>query len=157
VRMDCQCLEVWLGLPACRVIHQVRSPQQREWPLERRDSPSVCPHCGTCCSRGQESRPRCIRDRPILERPVMLWLHRRRLACPECRPRPWDTRATVAERTKWTPRLSQQGRAECLRGCPCNDRARRSGLSARTGLRGTFARSRGGRPRPLGRALGIEA
>ena len=31
----------------------------------------------------KESRPRCIRDLPILERPVMLWLHLRRFECPE--------------------------------------------------------------------------
>ena len=80
--MDFQCLEVLLGLPAFRVIHQVLSPQQLELHLERRDSHIVCPHCGTCCSRVKESRPRCIRDLPSLERPVMLWLHLRRFAEP---------------------------------------------------------------------------
>jgi transposase len=154
--MDFQCLEVLLGLPEFRVIHQVLSPQQLELHLERRDSHIVCPHCGTCCSRVKESRPRCIRDLPILERPVMLWLHLRRFACPECRHRPWETSETFGERTKWTQRLYQQVRAECLRGCPCNELARRYGLSARTVFRWTFERSRGGRPRKLGRALGID-
>ena len=72
--MDFQCLEVLLGLPE-RVIHQVLSPQQLELHLERRDSDIVCPHCGTCCSRVKESCSRGIRDLPILERPVVLWLH----------------------------------------------------------------------------------
>ena len=154
--MDFQCLEVLLGLPEFRVIHQVLSPQQLELHLERRDSHIGCPHCGTCCSRVKESRPRCIRDLPILERPVMLWLHLRRFACPECRHRPWETSETFGERTKWTQRLYQQVRAECLRGCPCNELARRYGLSARTVFRWTFERSRGGRPRKLGRAIGID-
>jgi transposase len=86
----------------------------------------------------------------------MLWLYLRRFACPECRHRPWETSETFGERTKWTQRLYQQVRAEGLRGCPCNELARRYGLSARTVFRWTFERSRGGRPRKLGRAIGID-
>ena len=155
--MDFQCLEVLLGLPAFRVIQQVLGPQQLEVHLERRDDHLVCPHCGTGCSHGKESRPRCLRDLPILEHPVMRWLHLRRCACPECRQRPWETRATFGERTQWTQRLDHQGRAACVRGCPGDALARRYGLSARTVLRWTFARSRGGRPRKRGRAIGIDA
>src|SRR5205823_11597536 len=44
----------------------------------------------------------------------------------------------------------------CLRGCPCRELAHRYGLSARTVFRWTFERSRGGRPRKLGRAIGID-
>src|SRR5919198_1278416 len=155
--MNFQCLEVLLGLPEFRVIHQVLTPQRRALHLERRDSHIVCPHCGTACPRVKESRPGSIRALPILERPVMLWLHLRRFECPNCRHRPWETSATFGERTKWTQRLYQQVRAECLRGCPCNELARRYGLSARTVFRWTFEKSRGGRPRKLGRALGIDA
>jgi transposase len=43
-----------------------------------------------------------------------------------------------------------------LRGCPGDELARRYGLSARTVFRWTFERSRGGRPRKLGRAIGID-
>jgi transposase len=154
--MDFQCLEVLLGLPEFRVIQQVLGPQQLDVHLERRDDHIVCPQCGTCCSRVKESRPRCLRDLPILEHPVMLWLHLRRFACPECRHRPWETSATFGERTKWTQRLYNQVRAECLRGCPGDELARRYGLSARTVFRWTFERSRGGRPRKLGRAIGID-
>jgi transposase len=154
--MDFQCVEVLLGLPAFRVIHQVLGSQQLDVHLERRDEHIVCPHCGTCCSRVKESRPRCLRDLPILEHPVMLWLPLRRFACPACWHRPWETRATFGERTQWTPRLYHQVRAECLRGCPGDELARRYGLSARTVFRWTFERSRGGRPRQLGRAIGID-
>ena len=154
--MDFQGLDVLLGLPEFRVIHQVLGPKQLELHLERRDNHIVCPHCGTCCSRVKESRPRCLRDLPILEHPVMLWLHLRRFECPACRQRPWETSATFGERTQWTQRLYQQVRAECLRGCPGNELARRYGLSARTVFRWTFERSRGGRPRQLGRAIGID-
>src|SRR3989441_6952487 len=154
--MDFHCLEVLLGLPEFRVIHQVLGPQQLELHLERRDKHVVCPQCGTCCSRVKESRPRCLRDLPILEHPVMLWLHLRRFECPDCRHRPWERSETFGERTKWTQRLYHQVRAEFLRGCPGNELARRYGLSARTVFRWTFEGSRGGRPRKLGRAIGID-
>jgi transposase len=154
--MDFHCVAVLLGLPEFRVIHQVLGSQQLDVHLERRDDHIVCPQCGTCCSRVKESRPRCLRDLPILEYPVRRWLHLRRFACPECRHRPWETSATFGERTKWTPRLYHQVRAECLRGCPGDELARRYGLSARTVFRWTFERSRGGRPRQLGRAIGID-
>jgi len=105
----------------------------------------------------KESRPRCRRDLPILERPVLLWLPLRRFECPGCRHRPWETSTTFGARTKWTVRLYNRVREECLRGCPCKQLARRYGLSERTVFRWTFERSRGGRPRKRGRALGIDA
>jgi transposase len=76
--VDVDCIEALLSLPEFRVIHQVISPKQLEFHLECRDAFIVCPRCQTCCSRVQERRPRCIRDLPILERPVLLWLHLRR-------------------------------------------------------------------------------
>ncbi len=154
--MDFHCIEALLELPEFRVIHLEMRPQQLELHLERRETSIVCPRCQTCCSRVQESRPRCLRDLPILERPVMLWLHLRRFACCGCRHRPWETSTTFGERVKWTERLYHQVRAEFLRGCPGNELARRYGLSARTLFRWTFERSRGGRPRQLGRAIGID-
>jgi len=93
---------------------------------------------------------------PILEHPVLLWLHIRRFQCPDCRHRPWETSATFGEQVKWTERLYTRVREEYLRGCPCRELARRYGLSERTVLRWTFERSRGGRPRKLGRVIGID-
>jgi transposase len=154
--MDFQCLETLLGLPEFRVIGQVLGPQQLEVHLERRDDHLVCPRCQTSCCRVQESRPRCLRDLPILEHPVMLWLHLRRFQCPDCRHRPWETSATFGEQVKWTERLYTRVREEYLRGCPCRELARRYGLSERTVFRWTFERSRGGRPRKLGRVIGID-
>jgi transposase len=156
VLMDFHCIEALLELPEFRVIHLEMRPQQLELHLERRETSIVCPRCQTCCSRVKESRPRCIRDLPILEHPVMLWLHLRRFACRGCQHRPWETSTTFGERVKWTERLYHQVRAEFLRGCPGNELARRYGLSARTLFRWTFERSRGGRPRKLGRAIGID-
>ena len=57
---------------------------------------------------------------------------------------------------KWTERLYDQVRQEFLHGCPCQELASRYGLSARTVFRWTFEKSRGGRPRQLGRALGMD-
>lgn len=156
--MDFHCIEALLGLPEFCVIGQVLGPQQLALHLQRRDTSIVCPRCQTCCSQVKESRPRCIRDLPILELPVVLWLHIRRFECPNaaCRHRPWETSATFGEHVKWTARLYSQVRQEYLGGCPCKELARRYGLSERTVFRWTFERSRGGRPRKLGRALGID-
>jgi len=156
--MDVHGIEALLGLPEFCVIGQVLAPQQLALHLERRDTSIVCPRCQTCCSQVKESRPRCIRDLPILEFPVVLWLHIRRFACPngDCRHRPWETSETFGEHVKWTERLYSPVRQEYLGGCPCKELARRYRLSERTVFRWTFERSRGGRPRKLGRALGID-
>jgi transposase len=92
----------------------------------------------------------------MLERPVVLWLHLRRFACAACHHRPWEKSETFGEQVQWTERLYQQVRQEYLHGCPCREVARRYGLSERTVFRWTFERSRGGRPRKLGRAIGID-
>jgi transposase len=155
--MNFACIEAVLSLPEFRVIHQVIRPQQLECHLERRAPFIVCPRCQTCCSRVQERRPRCMRALPIRERPVVLWLHLRRCACSDGRHRPWETSETFGERVQWSDRLYTQVRQEYWHGCLCSALARRYGLSERTVLRWTFERSRGGRPRKLGRALGIDA
>jgi transposase len=154
--MDFHCLEALLDLPEFRGIDLVLGPTQLEVHLERRENALVCPRCQTCCSRVKESRLRCLRDLPILEYPTVLWLHLRRFACPDCQHRPWEKRETFGTHTKWTERLYNQVRQEFLRGSPCREIARRCGLSARTVFRWTFERSRGGRPRKLGRVIGID-
>jgi transposase len=154
--MDVYGIDALLGLPEFHVINQVIGPKRLELHLQRRETSIVCPRCQTCCSRVNDSRPRCIRDLPILERPVLLWLHMRRFQCPDCQHRPWERSATFGARVKWTERLYQQVRAEFLGGCPSRELARRYGLSERTVFRWTFERSRGGRPRLLGRAIGID-
>ncbi len=155
--IDFQCIETLLGLPEFRVIGQGLGPQQLDLPLERRDDHLVCPRCQTGCSRVKESRPRGIRDLPILEHPVMRWRPIRRFLCPDCRHRPWETSATCGEQVQWTERLYTRVREEYLRGCPCRVRAHRYGLSERTVCRWTCDRSHGARPRKLGRAMGIDA
>ena len=154
--MDFHCIEALLDLPEFRVIDQVLSPTQLELHLERRENTLVCPRCQTCCSGVTESRLRCLRDLPILERPTVLWLHVRRFECRACQHRPWEKSETFGTRTKWTERLYNQVRQEFLRGCPGKELARRYGLSERTVFRWTFERSRGGRPRQLGRVIGID-
>ena len=154
--MDVYGIEALLGLPEFCVVDQVIRPKQLELHLQRRETSIVCPRCQTCCSHVQDSRPRCLRDLPILERPVVLRLHLRRFECPECHHRPWETSETFGARVKWTERLYHQVRAEFLGGCPGRELARRYGLSERTVFRWTFERSRGGRPRQLGRAIGID-
>jgi len=154
--MDFHCIEMLLDLPEFRVIDQVIKPHGLKLSLERRDSYLVCPHCQGCCSRIKESRDRCIRDLPILDRPVTLQLHIRRFQCSDCHYRPWEKSETFGDHVKWTDRLYHQVRQEFLHGCPCDELARRYGLSARTVFRWTFEKSHGARPRKLGRALGID-
>ena len=103
--MDVYGIEALLGLPEFRVVDQVIGPKRLELHLQRRETSIVCPRCQTCCSRVRESRPRCMRDLPILERPVLLWLHLRRFECHECHHRPWETSKTFSTRVQWTEAL----------------------------------------------------
>ena len=82
--MDVYGIEALLGLPEFRVVNQVILPKRLELHLQRRDTSIVCPRCQTCCFRVQDSRPRCIRDLPILERAVVLWLHLSMRCCDRC-------------------------------------------------------------------------
>ncbi len=154
--MDFQFIETLLELPEFRIIGHVLKPKALHLQIERRDSYLVCPRCYGRCSRIKEGRDRCIRDLPIFNRPVTLWLHIRRFKCSDCPHRPWEKSETFGDRIKWTERLYQQVRQEFLHGCPCKELARRYGLSARTVFRWTFEKSRGARPRKLGRVLGID-
>jgi transposase len=154
--MDFQCIEALLELPECRATGQIIRPHGLALHLERRNTYLVCPRCQGYGSRIKEGRDRCIRALPILDRPVTLRLHIRRFECSDCHYRPWEKRETCGDRVKWTERLDDQVREECLHGCPCPELACRDGLSARTVLRWTFEKSRGRRPRQLGRALGID-
>jgi len=106
--MDVYGIEALLSLPEFRVVNQGIRPKRLDAHLERRDTSIVCPRCQTCCSRVKERRSRRMRDLPILERPVLLWLHLRRFECQECHHRPWETRETFGARVKWPERLSHQ-------------------------------------------------
>ena len=154
--MDFECIEAWLALPEFRVTGQVMRSHNLELHLERRDTYLVCPRCQGSCARIKEGRQRCLRDLPILDRPVTLRLPLRRFQCADCHHRPWEQSETFGERVQWTERLYYQVRQEYLHGCPCHELASRYGLSARTVFRWTFEKSQGGRPRKLGRALGID-
>jgi transposase len=155
--MDFECIETWLDRPDFRVTGQVMRPHDLAWPLERRDTYLVCPRCQGSWARIKEGRPRCIRDVPILDRPVTLRLPLGRLKGSDCPHRPWEQSETFGERVQWTERLYHQVRQEYLHGCPCHELASRYGLSARTVFRSTLEKSHGGRPRKLGRAWGIDA
>jgi transposase len=110
--MDFQGIEVLLGVPEFCVIHQVLRLHQLELLLQRRDPGIVCPRCQTCCARVKESRTRCIGDLPMLERPVILWLHLRRFQCSACPHRPWEQSQTFGKPTQWTECVSNQVRQE---------------------------------------------
>lgn len=154
--MDVHCIEMLLDLPEFRLIGLTLGDHQIDLHLQRQEHAIICPRCQRVCERIKESRSRCIRDLPILERPVMLWLHMRRFQCKPCQLRPWEVSETFDERVKWTDRLYRQVRAESLQGCPSSQLARRYGISERTVFRWTYEKSRGGRPRQLGRAIGID-
>jgi transposase len=124
--------------------------------LQRRANAITCPRCQACCWHVQESHSRCLRDLPILERPIALWLPLRRFACPDCHHRPWEKSETFGVHVKWTKHLYQHVRQDYLHGRPCCQLSRRYDLSERTVFRWTFKRSRGGRPRKLGRVIGID-
>ncbi len=154
--MDYQCIEELLDLPEFRVKSQLILLAQVIFHLERRASTLICPHCQTSCHRIKESRSRTLRDLPILERPVQLVVNVRRFDCHCCERRPWESIESLGKRAKWTNRLYHRVRDEFLQGCPSRELARRYGVPARTVFRWTFERSRGGRPRKLSRAIGID-
>ena len=133
--MDVHCIEMLLDLPEFRLIGLTLGDHQIDLHLQRQEHAIVCPRCQRVCERIKESRSRCIRDLPILERPVMLWLHMRRFQCKPCQLRPWEVSETFDERVKWTDRLYRQVRAESLQGCPSSQLARRYGISERTVFR----------------------
>jgi transposase len=114
VLTDFHCIEAQLDLPEFRVIDQVLGPKQLELHLERRATTIICPRCHRSCSQVRESRLQSIRDLPILERPVMLWLPIRHFACRGCPHRPWEKSETFGTRTKWTERLYKQVQTEFL-------------------------------------------
>jgi transposase len=154
--MDFHCIEMLLDLPEFRVTRIALEDHHLDLHLQRKERAIVCPRCGRVCERIKESRTRCIRDLPILERPVMLWLRMRRFQCQPCQFRPWEVSETFDERVKWSERLYHQVRAESLQGCPHSQLARRYGISERTVFRWTFEKSYGGRPRQLGHAIGLD-
>lgn len=154
--MDFDCIEMLLDLPEFHLINLTFGDHQLNLHLQRQERTIVCPRCQRVCERIKESRTRCIRDLPIFERPVMLWLQIRRFQCQPCQLRPWEVSETFDDRVKWTERLYHQVRAESLQGCPGSQLARRYGLSERTVFRWTFEKSRGGRRRQLGRTIGID-
>ena len=154
--MDFDCIEMLLNLPEFCVTRVVLDDHQLDLHLQRKAWAILCPRCQRVCERTKESRTRCIRDLPILERPVILWLRMRRFQCKPCQFRPWEVSETFDERVKGSERLYRQVRAESLPGCPNSQPARRYGISERTVFRGPLEKSRGGRPRRLSRAIGID-
>jgi transposase len=155
--MESEGIDALLDLPGFRVMDHVIRPHELERHLARRDTSLVCPRCQGYCERIKDRSVRCLRDVPMSERPVTLRLHVRRFKGSDCPHRPWEQRETCGDRMHWTDRLSDPVRQECLHGCPCQELARRDGLSARTVFRWPLARSRGGHPRQLGRARGLDA
>ena len=99
--MDFECIDALLDLPEFRVTNQVIRPHELELHLERRDTYLVCPRCQGCCARIQDGRARCIRDLPMLDRPVTLRLHLRRFQGSACDQRPWEKSETFGDCVKW--------------------------------------------------------
>ena len=92
--MDFDCIEMLLDLPEFHLIHLTFGDHQLHLHLQRQERTIVCPRCQRVCERIKESRTRCIRDLPIFERPVMLWLQIRRFQCQPCQLRPWEVSET---------------------------------------------------------------
>jgi transposase len=154
--MDFRSTEELLALPEFRIMGQQSTDKDVVLHLERHAASIDCPNCGATCNAITEVRSRLGRDLPILGRPVHLRVRMRRFRCPGCKRRPWERSATFPSWKTWTQRLDEQVRQEVLKGCASKELAHRYGLSPRTIFRWTFERSRGGRPRKLGRAIGMD-
>ncbi len=74
--------------------HQVRIE------LRADDVRGVCDGCGRLCDHVHDTQKRWVRDLPIFDYAVRLWVHRRRMFCPRCGPK--------LERLSWLERSSRQ-------------------------------------------------
>jgi len=80
----------------------------------------------------------------------------RRFYCTGCGRRPWETCETLPLYKRAYGRLNAQARETVLRNVPSKEVGHLLGVPARTVFRWTFEGPRGGRPRALGRVLGID-
>jgi transposase len=155
--MDFTAVEALLALPELRIVEQRLTPREVCIVLESREHMRPCPCCAQPCPpTGERPRTRTLRALPLLQRFPRLVVRIRRLRCRSCRRRFWETPSVLEGHQRWTPRLSERVRTELRHGTPPQERARRYGVARRTVFRWTFERGRGGRPRHLGTAMGIE-
>ncbi len=63
-------------------------------------SEGICDGCGWVCHQVHDTQKRWVRDLPIFEYSVRLWVHRRRMLCSHCGPK--------LERLSWLERSSRQ-------------------------------------------------
>lgn len=149
-------IEELLELPEFRVLAVKIAARKVFIELHKADPSTLCPRCqGPCSVTKEKERTRRIRDLPILEKPVLLVLHLRRLRCALCGRRTWEKSESLDKR-RWTERLIGAVRDELLQGTPTKQLALRYGVPARTVFRWVFERSHGGRPRKLSRAIGLD-
>lgn len=68
-------------------LKQFRFLGRQHWELDvrKKEVPEVCPRCATLCRSGYDRRTVRIKDDPIRDKRVRLFVQKRRLWCPTCR------------------------------------------------------------------------
>lgn len=155
--MEESCIEKLLDLKEFDVIGVEPTKEEVRIELQRKATSATCPRCKADCPfEENQRRSRIVRDLPILERHTRLVLWLRRARCAQCKKRFFETSQSLPAPKRWTERLYQTACYEALRGSALAQLAQRYGIPARTLFRWTFERSRGGRQRKLGSAIGVD-
>jgi transposase len=154
--MDFSCTERIVQMPEFRVISQ-KTPHGEVVLEQERQVPCLrCPRCSSFCTSVSEVRMRCVKDLPMSGREVRHVIRLRRFYCSNCGHRPWEACETLPRYKRAYGRLSATARESVLRNVPSKEVGRLLGVPARTVFRWAFERRRAGRPRSLGRVLGID-
>lgn len=156
VLLDFSCTEGILQMPEFRVLSQ-KLPHGQVIIEQERQAPGIpCPACGSFCTSVSEARTRRVKDLPMSGREVEHVIRIRRFYCSNCGHRPWERCETLPRYKRAYGRLSAEARESVLRNVPSKEVGRLLGIPARTVFRWTFQRPPSGRPRALGRVLGID-
>ena len=82
--MQDDCITVKLGLPQLRVIEQEEKADHFEVKVIYRRTSAICPRCGQLTNKEHDRRLQCKQDRKLRDKPVFLWLVKRRFRCLWC-------------------------------------------------------------------------
>lgn len=82
--MQDDCITVALGLPPLRIVEQEEKEDHFEVKVIYRRTNAICPRCGQIVNKVHDQRLQCKQDRKLRDKPVFLWLIKRRFRCNWC-------------------------------------------------------------------------
>lgn len=82
--MQDDCISIALGLPQLKIIEQEEKEGHFEVKVIYRRTDAICPRCGQITNKVHDQRLQCKQDRKLRDKPVFLWLVKRRFRCNWC-------------------------------------------------------------------------